>query len=132
MATPTIPDSTAVVQFAQISDTMGRLFLLPRAAAEALFSGATTEVTVVFRRGETSEPHSRDGWLSVSEAAALLISDNTAANYAAAKTSVSMGARRGHFAWEGEGVDRRIDPTSFDAWRLARRDRANDREDAHS
>ncbi len=69
-------------------------------------------------------------WLTVTEAAELLMRDLPALNLEAARARVSVGGNRGAFRTNNLKRDqRRIEATSFSAWRLAQRDRDLDAED---
>ncbi len=69
-------------------------------------------------------------WLSVSEAAALLIHDFPHMSHEKAKARVSANATRKQFKTNGRSrQDRRIDADSFAAWRLKQRDRDLDQSD---
>jgi hypothetical protein len=70
------------------------------------------------------------GWLKVSQAAILLIKDFPGLSKTIANARVSSAADRRKFRTNGQkGVRRRIDPVSFDAWRLAEIKRDLDAED---
>lgn len=62
-------------------------------------------------------------WLTVSEAARLLQTDIDGLEFHSAAARVSLAANRGKFTAEGVTSRRRIEPNSFDAWRLAQRER---------
>jgi hypothetical protein len=68
-------------------------------------------------------------WLTVTEAAALLVKDLPALDIRKARSRISTAAGRGEFKCAGTRKDRRIEPVSFDAWRLKQRDRDLDEED---
>jgi hypothetical protein len=72
-------------------------------------------------------------WLTVTEAGELVREDFPAITRENANARVSLGANRGQFRTNGQkGVARRIEPVSFNAWRLAKRDKdldAADRDD---
>lgn len=78
---------------------------------------------------DAAEP-SRE-WLTTTEAAKLLVSDSCdSILLTSAKSQVSQAAKHRKFQSEGDFSRRRIEPTSFDAWRLQRRDRQLDRSEA--
>ena len=69
-------------------------------------------------------------WLTVTGCARLLMRDLPHLTLKRAQARVSKAANTGHFATNGRcGQDRRIERSSFDAWRLAQRDRDLDEED---
>jgi len=69
-------------------------------------------------------------WLTVTEAARLLRRDIPGLILDNAKARVSGAATDGKFRTNGKNREkRRIDPVSFDSWRLKQRDRDLDRED---
>ncbi|MCC6425858.1 MAG: hypothetical protein IT435_03450 [Phycisphaerales bacterium] len=69
-------------------------------------------------------------WITVSDGAQLLLSDLPYLDVKRAAARVSKAAGAGKFVTNGKTRDaRRIERISFDAWRLAQRDRALDAED---
>jgi hypothetical protein len=70
-----------------------------------------------------------DDWLSVTQAAELLMGDLPALDLGKARSRISMAASRDEFRSEGSRRDRRIDPHTFASWRLKQRDRDLDDED---
>ena len=82
---------------------------------------------------ETSPPLiAPDNWLTVTGAAQLLMKDIPGLTIERAKARVSSAARpdRAQFVTNGKGrLERRIEPVSFDAWRLKQRDADLDEED---
>jgi CheY-like chemotaxis protein len=71
-----------------------------------------------------------DGWLTVTQAAELLMHDVPGLDLAKARARTSTAASRQEFSVAGTRKGRRIDPVSFAAWRLQQRDRDLDNEDA--
>lgn len=70
-------------------------------------------------------------WLTVTEAAELLVKDLLGLTLEQARARVSVAAGRGAFRTNGHlRSQRRIDRTTFDAWRLAQRDKDLAQEDA--
>jgi len=69
------------------------------------------------------------GWITVTQAAALLIRDVPSLDLPKARSRISIAAGRNEFTLDGERKERRIEPVSFDAWRLKQRDRDLDEED---
>ena len=70
-----------------------------------------------------------ENWLTVTEAAELLAHDLPGLNIRKARSRISTAAGRKEFKFTGDRKDRRIEPTSFDAWRLRQRDRDLNEED---
>jgi DNA-binding response OmpR family regulator len=68
-------------------------------------------------------------WLTVTDAAELLIRDVPNLDLAKARSRISTAAGRKEFTFTGARKDRRIEPNSFAAWRLKQRDRDLDGED---
>jgi hypothetical protein len=83
---------------------------------------------------QTTVPHadaSAPEWLTVTEAARLLIKDLPGLALEQARARVSVSASRGSFRTNGQLREkRRIDRDSFATWRLAQRDKDLDAEDA--
>lgn len=96
-------------------------------AAEALAAPATPSApatpTVAATTREAPEP------LTVTAAAQLLMRDIPGLNLDRARARVSKAAGRDEFEHTGTFRARRIDPVSFDLWRLRQRDRDLDREE---
>lgn len=75
-------------------------------------------------------PLREDDWLTVTDCARMLMKDLPHIELDRAKARVSRAANAGKFTTNGKKRDaRRIDRTSFDAWRLEQRDRDLDEED---
>lgn len=69
-------------------------------------------------------PMQEEIWLTVTEAAKLLLTDVSGLELAAAKARVSKAAKHGRFRTNGNsGHKRRIEVVSFSAWRLLQRER---------
>lgn len=63
-------------------------------------------------------------WLTVTEAATLLLNDVSDLSLGTAKTRVTRAADREKFRTNGKGgPERRIDPDSFSTWRLEQREK---------
>lgn len=69
------------------------------------------------------------GWLSVTQAARLLVRDLPGLDIRKARSRISTAAGRNEFRFTGSRKARRIEPVSFDAWRLRQRDHDLDEED---
>jgi len=75
-------------------------------------------------------PVPEEQWLTVTDCARLLMRALPHLTLKRAQARVSKAANTGHFVTNGKcGQDRRIERSSFDAWRLAQRDRDLDEED---
>jgi len=70
-----------------------------------------------------------DGWLTVTQAAELLVDDLPALDIKKARSRISTAASRKAFTFTGIRKNRRIEPNSFAAWRLKQRNRDLRRED---
>lgn len=110
------------VRLRQLTTTEGHLCWLPEATHKALVGAGRAQLTI-----HIGEPP--DARLTVTEAATLLCDDVDDLSPAAAKVRVSRAAKSNQFNSDGEGHHRRIDPVSFDAWRLRVRQRELDRMD---
>ncbi len=78
-------------------------------------------------------PAREETWLTVKDCALLLMKDLPHIELEHAKARVSKAANAGKFTTNGKKRDaRRIERTSFDAWRLQQRDRDLDAEDDES
>jgi len=64
-----------------------------------------------------------EGWITVTQAAKLLARDVPGLDMAKARSRISTAAGREEFKFDGDRKGRRIEPISFDAWRLKQRDR---------
>ena len=88
---------------------------LPKIMVDAMLAAGGGRITIEIK-GETT------GWITVTEAAQRHTTDRDDLSLETAKVRVTRAASRGAFRATGEGRDRRIDPISFDAWRLAERE----------
>ena len=79
------------------------------------------------RKGEGA--HDVGKWLTVTDAARLLMHDVPSLDLAKARSRISTAAGRKEFNFAGAREDRRIEPHSFDSWRIKQRDRDLDQED---
>lgn len=77
--------------------------------------------------GEVADDTSK--WLTVTQAAELLMHDVPGLNLAKARSRISTAASREEFRFAGASKDRRIEPDTFASWRLEHRDRDLDEED---
>lgn len=119
------PETSAVTHFVELADAEGRLILLPAATVRALRAIGQSSITVTVSL--TSDP--AQPWLTVTEAARLHMTDVDGMTLEVAKAKVSRACRTDRFACEGEGSRRRIEPRTFDAWRLSERERNLDAAD---
>ena len=81
------------------------------------------------RAGSRGTAPAEDRGLTGTAAARLLMKDIPRLTLDKARSRVSTAAGEGDFKSSGTGRNRRIDPESFDAWRLKQRDRDLDLED---
>lgn len=119
MAAFSIPETTAPTHYVELADSEGRLVLLPRAMVDAMLTAGRTSISMTISL--TSEPP--QPWLTVTAAAKLHLDDVDGITLAVAQAKVSRACREGTIVSTGEGTLRRIDPTSFAAWRLRERER---------
>jgi len=76
-------------------------------------------------------PISKEEWLTLTQCAQLLMQDLPYVDLDLARARVSRAANDGKFVTNGKRRDaRRIERTSFDAWRLEQRDRELDAADS--
>ena len=124
MAGSSIPhETTAPTHYCELVDVEGRLILLPAATVWAMRARGLSSITLtVSLDGAPPRP-----WLTVSEAARLHCDDVDGMTIPRAKVRISRACSRGEVVATGEGVARRIEPTSFDAWRLKEREKDLDR-----
>ena len=119
MAEPSIPDTRAEAQFVQLADAEGRLVLLPAATVQHFrMSGMTSiNVTIDLSSAKPARP-----WLTVTEAAHLHLDDVDGMTLKRAKVRISRACDAAKIVCRDKGTDRRIEPDSFSAWRLAERE----------
>ena len=111
--------------------------VLGRVAAALVELAALLRPCGTDRPGELAPPAGPPGWLTVTEAATLHLADlpptigeeEREARLATARAAVSRACGRGFIRCTGKGRDRRIDPESLPAWRLARREAMLARDD---
>lgn len=89
------------------------------------------DVSALVKKVESAHPAIRpERWISVTEGAQLLVNDLPYLDMKKAAARISKAAGASKFMTNGKTRDaRRIDRTSFDAWRLEQRDRDLDEED---
>jgi len=98
-----------------------------------VLAGKVDRVRITWPEAATAEP-AKDGadgekWLTVTQAAKLLARDLPSLDIRKARSRISTAASRGEFKTTGSRRSRRVEPVSFDAWRLKQRDRDLDEED---
>jgi len=114
------------VEYLQLGDTEGRLALVPRVCVEALLRKGMATLTLVIPIAESGE---RGDWLTLADAAAQHVGDIDGLTLLQAKDRIRWACKSGRIVCEGHGRDRRIEPGSFAAWRLAERERDLDKAD---
>lgn len=124
MRPTTIPETSAPTQYVQLADSLGRLILIPAATVQALIAAGLESISL-----DVPLPGARQGgeWLTVTEAARLHLGDLPGISLENAKSKISRACESGKIRSRGERTLRRIDPISFDAWRLAQREADCDR-----
>lgn len=129
-ANPTMESISAPIQasipFEQVLVGELGIVLIPSLIMDRLRAQGRLEYTITFATGATgAEP----GWLTVSDAARLHLDDVAGLDLPQAKSRIHYACERGRIRSVGTGRDRRIDPVSLNAWRLAQRERDLDRAD---
>jgi len=77
----------------------------------------------------TGRETDEDKWLTVTQAAELLVHDLPGLTIKKARSRISTAASRGEFKTTGSRRSQRVEPVSFAAWRLKQRDKDLDAED---
>ena len=119
MSANIIPPTRAETQYEQLCDSEGRLILLPSAMV-ALFRAmgmASLTVTVSLGAAESVEP-----WLTLTQAAQRHLDDVDGMTFSKARMRITRACASGAIVSRAERSARRIDPTSFAAWRLKARE----------
>ena len=114
--------TTAPVNFVELLTENGTLVLIPRVVYDRLKDQDEIVLKVPLSRHYTE----KEGWLTVGEAATKHMQDVDGLSLETARVRISRAATKGRFKAEGVGKERRIDPISFDAWRLEQRERSLD------
>lgn len=110
------------------NDSNGIELLELNEAINALAPYANTGAASL-EQGDQRTPRHEE-WLTVTACAELLLTDVPALNIKKARARVSDAANKQRFQTNGKkGLNRRIEPISFDAWRLKQRDRDLDNAD---
>ena len=127
MAAIIVPQITAPATFEQVTDEQGRLVLLPAATVAHLRAQGITSVVVTLNLAPEQPPRR---WLTVTEAAQLHMTDVDGLTLENAQVRITRACNAGRVHCDGKGAQRRIEPNSLDAWRLAERERNLSRHDA--
>jgi hypothetical protein len=114
------PAGTAQIDIVQLLAADGTLVMIPRAAFERM----QHLEEIVLRVPLCKKRVHQEGWLTVSEAATQHLDDVDGMSLEAARVRVSRGATSKKFVSSGDGKARRIDPTTFAAWRLNQREKS--------
>lgn len=114
----TAPVTAAALELVPMASSAGPVWV-PRVMVDAMLAAGGGKITVEIK-GDTT------GWITVTEAAERHLSDRDGMSLETAKVRVTRAAGRKAFLAKGDGRERRIDPVSFDAWRLAEREAALD------
>ncbi|MEX2672873.1 MAG: response regulator [Phycisphaeraceae bacterium] len=96
--------------------------------ADGALAGAVDAVVerngVVDRSPFIADGHRAGQWLTVTQSARMLMDVVSGLSIEKARSRVSVAASRGEFTTNGENrSDRRIEPDSFNTWRLEQRER---------
>lgn len=122
-----IPAPTiASIEFVPLTDSRGVLVLIP---GPVLAHYRSLGIKTLHLEVPLDSDTSRTGWLTVTEAAREHLEDVDGITLAQATAKISRACDRQKILASGHGRDRRIEPTSFGAWRLAQRERELDRTD---
>jgi len=118
--------TTASIDFIPLTDSRGILVLIPAVVFEhcRAVGMATLHLDVPI-----DVSGSRPGWLTVTEAARQHLEDIDGITLGQATAKISRACDARKILAVGHGRERRIDPVSFGAWRLAQRERELDRAD---
>ena len=118
MADVSLPKTCANVEFVQLADVEGRLVLIPEPAYRQLVATADGMLTIHIPVGKDTVE-----WLTVTEAAKAHLDDVDGLTLPIAKARISRACDSGQIVHVGRGTKRRIEPTSFAAWRLKEREK---------
>ena len=113
--------------FVELADAEGRLVLLPATTIEALRKRGITQITITVQIPPETPV---DAWLTVTQAAGMHLEDVSGMDLPSAKSIISRECKDGKIVATGNGRERRIEPNSFAAWRLSRRERSLDASDS--
>lgn len=117
------PHQTARRDWIDFADELGRPVKLHHATVRHLRKTGQTELTITIHIPRAGRAHTRNGrWHTTTEAARLHMTDVDGLTIDAARMAIRRGAEHNEFTSQGTGRDRRIDPVTFDAWRLRRRE----------
>jgi len=117
----------AMTDYCQLSDDQGRLVLLPKAVVTALRRAGMASVNLTVSLNDEAPRK----WLTLSEATRAHLDDVDGITPNSAKVKIYRACKKGEFISEGAGSDRRIEPNSFEAWRLKEREVDLDRCDGN-
>ncbi len=119
MASESIPHTCAEAQFVQVADSEGRLLLMPTAMVNHFLATgiSSLNLTVSLQPDKAAQP-----WLSITEAARCCLDDIDGMTLEKAKARISRACGDGRIQFKGSGTNRRVEPDSFAAWRLAARE----------
>lgn len=114
--------------FLELTDENGRLVLVPEATVKFFLDQGIRrlKIELVFPRDAASTGRP---WLTIGKAIEIHRMDMGGIPFTSAQARVRRACASGRIRAVGSGRDRRVDPDSFDAWRLARRDADLDAED---
>ncbi len=114
------PEIEVVTQsgLVEVADTEGRVYYVHQSSYLAHWAAGreTLTPTIVMAPRTT-----RVGGLRVTDAARQHLDDIDGITLDQAKSKISYACRMGAIASTGQGMNRRIDPTSFGKWRLDER-----------
>ena len=126
MAVTIIPRTDASSTFEQLSDSEGRLVLLPASTVGHFRALGIESLTITVGLNPAIPPAP---WHSVSDAARMLMDVVSGLAFSSAKSRLSRACDASNIVHRGEGFDRKIEPNSLSSWLMEQRNRDLDRQD---
>lgn len=123
----TVSAPASPIELVSVADEHGRAFFIPKATFEFFIQQGLTSAVVTL--SFLSKPARK--WLTLADAAKLVQTDIDGIEFDAARMKVRRACDSGAVIVSGSGRDRRIDPVSLDAWRLAQREANLDEDTGH-
>ena len=126
MAVTIIPRTDASSTFEQLSDSEGRLVLLPASTVGHFRALGIESLTITVGLNPAIPPAP---WHSFSDAARMLVDVVSGLSLSGAKSRVLRACDAGKIMCRGDGFDRKIEPNNLSAWLMEQRNRDLDRQD---
>lgn len=112
--------TATAIDFEQLVDAEGRIRLLPAAEVAAIRAKGLAFVELgTINLSDTESPE----WITCGEAARLHLNDCDGLELEAARRRIDRAIAAGKIRARGEGLKKRIDPVTLNAWRLEQRER---------